>query len=346
MTSTDSSTTSTLRSLKEKISKVREKCKWYESQLKKVNKIIKVKKLDSSSRQARHKKKLEKKYLEYKKRLTGLMSRQSMLLNKNPNLNQIDDEDDDEDDEDDEEVDEDEEEEEEEDIDEDEDERRRRKRKQKGSSLERRSSKREDRAARKRRHRERSSTVESKSKQQKAAAAAAVKLPYPVLNDKRDKAQILTILKEKQANLNDMLDQTESTLDQLDADGAEETGDGEEVETKRVRLRNLHESIKIQLTRLERQIDYIKVNLEMRRVNKQLGELDEEDEADVDEAAKLRRRLAELEKKNENLTTLMKDANRRSLQQQQQQQSQGSDADISGRRIDNEGKELRFLLPL
>lgn len=137
-----------------------------------------------------------------------------------------------------------------------------------------------------------------------------------------------------------MLEQTESTLDELDS-AVVDNEELEEVETKRLRLKNLHESIKIQLTRLERQIDYIKVNIEMRRIEKQLNELDEDDidnDTDRNEAEKLHRRLNELEKKNENLITLMKDANRRSLQQQQATNSSDSE---NGRRVENEGSFLK-----
>lgn len=153
--------------------------------------------------------------------------------------------------------------------------------------------------------------------------------------------------KEKQANLNNMLEQAESTLDELES---EASGGGdvdpEEIESKRVRIKNLHESIKIQLTRLERQIDYIKVTLEMRRLKKQLAEIVDEEE-ERDEVDKLQRRLGDLGKKHENLVTFMKDANQRSLQQQklqqQQQQQQstnnGPDTD-AGRRIDNNDGNL------
>lgn len=138
-----------------------------------------------------------------------------------------------------------------------------------------------------------------------------------------------------------MLEQAETTLEELDAEavngGGAET-DPEEIESKRVRVRNLQESIKLQLTRLERQIEYIKVHLEMRRVKKQLAEIDEddEDEASEQQAEKLRRRLAERTKKYENLVAFMKDANRRALQQQQQQQQSNTN--------NEEGKNPRLII--
>lgn len=151
--------------------------------------------------------------------------------------------------------------------------------------------------------------------------------------------------------MNNMLEQAESTLDELENEASGGGGGGggdvdpEEIESKRVRIKNLHESIKVQLTRLERQIDYIKVTLEMRRLKKQLAEI-VDDEEERDEADKLKRRLGDLGKKHENLVTFMRDANQRSLQQQklqQQQQQQllpanvGPDSD-NGRRIDmNDG---------
>lgn len=144
-----------------------------------------------------------------------------------------------------------------------------------------------------------------------------------------------------------MLEQAESTLDELESEAATGGGDvdPEEVESKRVRIKNLHESIKIQLTRLERQIDYIKVNLEMRRLKKQLAEIGDDDDDD-----KLQRRLTDLSKKNENLVAFMKDANQRSLQQQKLQQQQAtnnapdSDAGGGGRRVDSNVDGLTKIL--
>jgi hypothetical protein len=195
-----------LHSIKEKIVKIRKRCKVYEVQLKKLNKFIKSKKLDSSSRHVRNKKKLEKKYLIYKTRLTGLMSRQSMLINKNPSLN---------DDEDDEAGDV--------ELTASKSTRRSRQhrveastsRKKGSSSVEKKHRRHRDRDSEPREAKISRTRASSIGKQQQLQQQHQqlpqqlqpqqtaqnnqpnFKLPYPVLNDKRDMVQILTILKVK-----------------------------------------------------------------------------------------------------------------------------------------------------
>ena len=98
-----------------------------------------------------------------------------------------------------------------------------------------------------------------------------VKLPYPVLNDKRDKNTVLNILQEKQVHLEEMLNQTLNTLKNLEdenIDGIQNIN--EEINIKFKRLKSLEANIKIQLARLKKQIEYIKLSIELVRVNQKI----------------------------------------------------------------------------
>jgi nucleolin len=258
--------------MKEQIKQIRKKCLNYAKKLKKLTKELKAKKnatgKKASSKHLKLKKKLESKYLTYKTRLTGLLSRQAMLISKEPSLA------------------------------ENKKSKRDRSKKaksrkgpkgkqskqdkrhskekskrkaQKNKSSKSRRSQHHDSEGHAENNRERSPAHDDNSQSNAAtqpsggASAGAVKLPYPVLNDKRDMAVIKGILKEKQRGLNEMFEKTLATLNRLDnangSDSENDQLDPEEREQKRVRLKNLHENIKLQLTRLNKQIDYVKVIL-------------------------------------------------------------------------------------
>lgn len=91
------------------------------------------------------------------------------------------------------------------------------------------------------------------------AAVNPKKMPYPVLNDKRDINTIFNILKDKQVHLEQMLEQTLYTLNNHN----EPTN-----RDKFLRLQNLEENIRLQLSRLMRQIDYIKWSIDLRKFEK------------------------------------------------------------------------------
>ena len=171
--------------------------------------------------------------------------------------------------------------------------------------------------------------------------AANQKMPYPVLNDKRELKVILNILKEKQNHLNEMLEQTLATLESLKQE--KNTATQEDIEAKHTRLKNLEENIKVQLTRLNRQIDYINFSLDIAKIKKMLlkteavdeaGNMNNESDLETEQIERLRKKLADLNKKVDHLLTLMKDANRRFQKQQeqlkQQQQAAKTESQKSG----------------
>jgi translation initiation factor 4G len=128
----------------------------------------------------------------------------------------------------------------------------------------------------------------------------AIKLPYPVLNDKRDPKLILNILNEKEKNLNQMLEQTLKTIENF---GEVSKINNEETKTKRFKLKQLEENIRVQLTRLNRQIEFINLNLEVTKLKKSPDyEINNE---------MTKKKLNELNYKIEGLLTLMKEANRK-----------------------------------
>lgn len=106
------------------------------------------------------------------------------------------------------------------------------------------------------------------------SSAGNIKIPYPVLNDSRDQKTILSILKNKQDHLNGMLDQTLNTLKNIE----HENKSHEDFEARRNRLKNLEENIKVQLTRLTRQIDFINYGLEVSKISKILENPNEDNQ--------------------------------------------------------------------
>lgn len=119
------------------------------------------------------------------------------------------------------------------------------------------------------------STCENSFQQNYAGSSAGnVKIPYPVLNDSRDQKTILSILKNKQDHLNGMLDQTLNTLKNIENENKSH-GD---FEARRNRLKNLEENIKVQLTRLTRQIDFINYGLEVSKISKILENPNEDNQ--------------------------------------------------------------------
>jgi len=105
---------------------------------------------------------------------------------------------------------------------------------------------------------------EAKTTEENASAYAGLhlKLPYPVLNETRDYKDILKVLENKQLNLNTMLKQTLQSLNNLHTTILNK----EDIENRKVRLKNLEENIKVQLTRLVRQIDFINYKLEISKL--------------------------------------------------------------------------------
>ena len=245
---------------------MKKKCKSYEKKLKKLSKELKAKKSMGKTPSSKHlklKKKLENKYVTYKKRLSALAQRHVSMQNASE------------------------------------------KHKHRKSSS---SSKKTKKTATK---------EMSQQQQQQNVTTPILKLPYPVLNDKRDMTAIKQILKEKQRSLNEMFEKTRVTLHNLDSnetavDQENEHLTLEEKEQKRMRLRNLHENIKLQLSRLNRQIDYVKVNLELVELRRILEREEREHEVE-----RLKKRLVELSNQNEDLLVFMKDENRRFLKQQE-----------------------------
>jgi hypothetical protein len=180
------------------------------------------------------------------------------------------------------------------------------------------------------------------SNNQQQQQTQVVKLPYPVLNDKRDMSQILTILKEKQRNLNEMFEKTRQTLKKLesggrDSDDYDETDSKVELEQKQSRIRTVHENIKQQLTRLNRQIDYVKCNLEIAKLNKILE--DEDKSKNDEEFSRFKKRLVDLTNQNEDLLTFMKDANRQFIKQQQKEEQKQREKE-DGEADDDEEDEV------
>lgn len=154
-----------------------------------------------------------------------------------------------------------------------------------------------------------------------------LKIPYPILNDKRDLKTIMSILKDKQVHLNQMLEQTLSTLDNLEHERNSSKTNRDDLESRFTRLKHLEENIKVQLTRLTRQIDYINYSLDINKIKKILKKCETMDKhsildemnLDYNQLDQLKRKMIEQTKKVEHLLTLMKDANRRFLNQQEQQ---------------------------
>ena len=106
-----------------------------------------------------------------------------------------------------------------------------------------------------------------------ASGTGNMKLPYPVLNDKRDQKIILDILKSKQVHLNGMLAQTLETMRNIDMNKG--NPNYEDQKARHSRLRNLEENIKVQLTRMSRQIDFINFNLEIHKITRSVRRLEE-----------------------------------------------------------------------
>lgn len=79
--------------VKDQLKQAKKKCIAYERKLKKLSKELKVKKSTGKKISDKHvklKKKLKSKYLNYKAKLTGLLSRQAALANKDPTLGRRD----------------------------------------------------------------------------------------------------------------------------------------------------------------------------------------------------------------------------------------------------------------
>jgi hypothetical protein len=133
-----------------------------------------------------------------------------------------------------------------------------------------------------------------------------LKLPYPVLNDKRELSIIQSILSEKQRHLNEMLEQTMIKLTKYQNDS--QTNDQHEQQQRLFRLKQLEDNIKMQLNRLNRQLDYVKFSLELARMTKHSSIVDPNTE----------RIMNDLNKQVQSLFNFMKDSNDRFIKQQQQ----------------------------
>ena len=299
--------------IKEHINKLRRKCAECELEIKRSTKQLKVNKkkqanCSTSKEKARcdlvkkkhlkRKKKLEKKYAAYKSRLVGLMSRQSQNSESTEAA-------------------------------------KHRARHKEASARHRKHQERRGKHHRASAIKERSTRRlhtkldEANEEAPTGTGTANQKMPYPVLNDKRELKVILNILKEKQNHLNEMLEQTLATLESLKQE--KNTANQEDIEAKHTRLKNLEENIKVQLTRLNRQIDYINFSLDIAKIKKMLlkteaideaGNMNNESDLETEQVERLKKKLADLNKKVDHLLTLMKDANRRFQKQQEQLKQQ------------------------
>ncbi len=140
-----------------------------------------------------------------------------------------------------------------------------------------------------------------------------VKLPYPVLNDKRDKNIIIDILLDKKVNLEGMLEQTLRTFQNLGKDSNERNQFDEEKEIKARRLKSLEENIRMQLTRLKKQIDYISWSIDLDKINKKI-ELDSA-QLNPEQIHALKRKSFELSKQIEHILKFMSEENASVLNQ-------------------------------
>ncbi|RNA06876.1 hypothetical protein BpHYR1_014862 [Brachionus plicatilis] len=155
----------------------------------------------------------------------------------------------------------------------------------------------------------------SKRKADKKSPGPAnqVKVPYPVLNDKREMSLIKEILEEKQQNLGAMLNKICKTLQNQN----ETKPVAQENEQKKARLNILKDNIQIQLQRLSRQLEYVKLHIEMEKLQSRVAS-----EASIDQRNELNRRLLDLKRLNEDLTSLMKEANRQYLHPAEKKESE------------------------
>jgi hypothetical protein len=153
----------------------------------------------------------------------------------------------------------------------------------------------------------------SKSPVNSSQINSKVKLPYPVLNDKRDKNIIIDILLDKKVNLEGMLEQTLRTFQNLGKDSNERNQFDEEKEIKARRLKSLEENIRMQLTRLKKQIDYISWSIDLDKIKKKI-ELDSV-QLNPEQIHTLKRKSFELSKQIEHILKYMSDENANVLNQ-------------------------------
>lgn len=109
------------------------------------------------------------------------------------------------------------------------------------------------------------------------------KLPYPVLNDKRDLKTILNILTEKEEDLNKKINNTKKSH--------KETPKTEP--QKRESLKALYINLKVQLQKIEKQLDYVNVSLKIKKIEKQRKDRNERDYR-KDRHEQLTKKLAKL----------------------------------------------------
>jgi hypothetical protein len=166
------------------------------------------------------------------------------------------------------------------------------------------------------------------------SSAGNIKIPYPVLNDSRDQKTILGILKNKQAHLNGMLEQTLTTLKNIENES--ESKNHEDSEARKNRLKNLEDNIKVQLTRLTRQIDFINYGIEVSKLSKLVEKLDDDDR----DKARYSNKRKELNRKVEHLFNFMNDANQRFIKQQEGNSRTSQYADEGGsKRLKESGRD-------
>jgi hypothetical protein len=129
-----------------------------------------------------------------------------------------------------------------------------------------------------------------------APQAQTLKFPYPVLNDKRDITEILTILEAKEVELNKKIQQTKLHYKEKTSKTDKDMRD---------KLKTLYKNFKSQLSKIETQIDYIKTDLRLKkllrlRIKKK------------DDVYKESQRVS-LSEKHEKLVSFMKAENRKFL---------------------------------
>ena len=144
-----------------------------------------------------------------------------------------------------------------------------------------------------------------------ASHNSKVKLPYPVLNDKRDKNIIIDILLDKKVNLEEMLEQTLRTFHNLGKDTNDRNQYDDEKEVKARRLKSLEENIRTQLTRLDKQIDFIKWSIDLDKVNKKIEQ--DAKQFNPEQIHSLKKRSMELSRQIEAILKFMSDENAKVL---------------------------------
>jgi hypothetical protein len=141
-----------------------------------------------------------------------------------------------------------------------------------------------------------------KNTEGKTEKSSALKFPYPVLNDKRDLNTILTILTEKENEFARKMKHTKASYKKSN-------------DTKRKeKLKTFYKNIKEQTAKIEKQIEYIKINIKIKKIEKLREKKNEKDYK--------KEQYDELTGQLSRLTFFMKEANHSFLNESKLQQQQ------------------------